>query len=188
MTSAEHLAHDFGLQSRGIHVLSWDDKTDLVRALSILRAALPTFSDSLTVMPTAQAELQQFGLCLFEGPFPSPDGAMRLLLVPQASVEVIGAWLNGWRRRLADPPGTLIVIRHSDLMPLYRRAPDLMSFAQSEVYEATGLLPLVTRQLCDRVRAQVPEGWKQPLDSLPGAMPSETELSNWLETLRSNVD
>ena len=113
---------------------------------------------------------------------------MRIFLVPQASTEVIGAWLNGWRRRLADPPGTLIVIRHSDLMAFYRRAPDLMFFAQSEIHQSSGLLPLVTKDTFERMCNALPAVWQEAVSSLPGTMPSDVELTDWLEALRSNLD
>jgi hypothetical protein len=187
MTSAEHLARDLSMQSRGIHVLSWDNKADLVRALLIIRAAPESSLDSPTVVPTVQTDLQLLGLRLFEEPDDLASSSMRVFIIPQASTEAIGTWLNGWRRRLADPPGTLIVIRQSDLMALYRRAPDLMSFAQSEIHESAGLLPLVTRETFDRVCNSLPAGWQEALNSLPGSTPSVAELSDWLSTLRSNI-
>jgi hypothetical protein len=185
MTSAEHLARELGIQSRGIHVLTWDNKADLVNALLIVKSAMSGFPHSPTLVPINQEQLQRFGLHLFEGQQPT---TMRVFLIPQAATESIGTWLNGWRRKLADPPGTLIVVRHSDLMGLYRRAPDLMSFAQSEVYEATGLLPLVSNHTLEHLGDSLPDGWREPLTSLPGRMPSKTELSKWVTKLRANHD
>jgi hypothetical protein len=45
MESAEHLARVLSLQTRGIQVLLWEHKTDLIRALAVLQAALPDFPD-----------------------------------------------------------------------------------------------------------------------------------------------
>jgi hypothetical protein len=186
MTSAEHFARDISMQMRGIHVLSWDNKSDLVRALLILRTALPNFPDSPTVVPTDETALRRFGLHLFEAA--DQPVSMRIFLVLQASSDIVGSWLNGWRRRLADPPGTLVVTRHADLMALYRSAPDLMSFAQSEIHEATGLLPLVTKQTLEQLSNALPAGWQEPLNSLPGSMPSKKDLTRWLKELRSGLE
>src|SRR5262249_34658314 len=105
----------------------------------------------------------------------------------QASTNAVGAWLNGWRRRLADPPGTLLVIRRVDFVALYRRAPDLMSFAQSETHEVTGLLPILGQATIGRISERVPDAWYSPLDSLPGALPSDDEIADWIQRLRSNA-
>jgi hypothetical protein len=188
MSSAEYLAQDLRMQSRGIHVICWDDKADLVHALLVLQSAFTRFPETPTLLPTQQSDLQRFGLGLFENADKPTDSSMRILLIPQASTEATGAWLNGWRRRLSDPPGTLIVIRHTDLMALYRRAPDLMSFAQSEIHEASSLLPLVTRETLDRMREVFPDGWNEPLNSLPGSMPPKADILKWMKTLRSNLD
>lgn len=188
MTSAEHLARDFSLQTRGIHVLAWDNKVELVRALLILQAAVPAFPASPILVPTAQRDLQRLGLLLFEASDAATNVSLRVFLIPQASTEAVGAWLNGWRRRLVDTPGTLIVVRSSDLMAFYRRAPDLMSFAQAEIYEAAGLLPLVTKGTLDNVRENLPNGWEEPLKALPGPMPSDTEIRDWLGMLRANLE
>ncbi|TVS16891.1 MAG: hypothetical protein EA424_13505 [Planctomycetaceae bacterium] len=66
MESAEHLARVLSLQSRGVHVLLWEDKSDLVRALLVLRASFSSFPESLILLPTADADLQKFSIQLFE--------------------------------------------------------------------------------------------------------------------------
>ena len=66
MESAEHLAQELRIQTRGIQVLLWEHKTDLLRALAVLQAALPNFPDVPILLPTAPADLQKFSIGLFE--------------------------------------------------------------------------------------------------------------------------
>jgi hypothetical protein len=159
MASAEHLAYALSMQTRGIQVLLWEHKVDLIRALLVVRAAMPDFPDAPVVIPTEQSDLQRFSIDLFEESDQPRTGSRRILLIPQGSTGVIGTWLNGWRRRLADPPGTLLVVRRAEFVALYQRAPDLMSFAQSEVHAATGLLPLVEPGTLARISGRLPDGW-----------------------------
>jgi hypothetical protein len=187
MESAEHLVRVLSIQTRGIHVLLWEHKTDLIRALVVLKAALSNFPDTPILLPTEQIELQRFSIGLFERPEEHTPGSRRILLIPQASTQAIGAWLNGWRRQLADPPGTLLVIRRVDFVALYRRAPDLMSFAQSETHEVTGLLPLLDQATIDRTSERLPDAWYEPLNALPGALPSNDEIAGWIQRLQSHV-
>ena len=188
MESTEHLARVLSLQSRGVHVLLWEDKSDLVRALLVLRASFSRFPESLVLLPTADADLQKFSIQLFEDEGLEHLTAPRVFLVPQATTESLGAWLNGWRRRLADPPGTLLVVRRADFTLLFRRAPDLMSFAQSEVHEATGLLPLIRRDILERMPRQLEDAWTEPLNRLPGELPSDEEIAEWIDKLESHTE
>ena len=185
MASAEHLACVLGMQTRGIQVLLWEHKVDLIRALLVLRATMPDFPDAPVVIPTEQSDLQRFSIHLFEESERRPTGPRRILLVPQGSTGAIGSWLNGWRRRLAAPPGVLLVVRHAEFVALYQRAPDLMSFAQSEVHEATGLLPLVEPATSAKISERLPDAWYEPLDALPGRMPSNDAIGGWIQRLKS---
>jgi hypothetical protein len=183
MESAEHLARAFALKKHGIQVLLWENKTDLIRALLVLKAALADFPDSPVLLPIEQTDLQRFSIDLYEQAEQCSNASRRFLLIPQASTEPVGAWLNGWRRRLADPPGTVIVIRRSDYVALCRRAPDLMSFAQADVHESTGLLPLIDRATLERWPSQLPDAWYERLNFLPGEMPAKGESADWRKQL-----
>jgi hypothetical protein len=185
MASAEHLAYVLSMQTRGVQVLLWEHKADLIRALLVLRAATRDFPDEPVVMPTEQPDLQRFSIRLFEESEQSPIGPRRILLIPQGSTGTIGTWLNGWRRRLADPPGTILVVRRAEFVALYQRAPDLMSFAQSEVHDATGLLPLVEPGTLARISGRLPDGWYGPLDALPGGTPSSDAIGGWVQRLKA---
>ena len=182
MESAEHLALALALCRQGVQVLLWENKTDLIRALLVLRATLTDFPNVPVLMPNEQVVLQEFSIKLFEGP--AGTTTRRFLLIPQASTETIGKWLNGWRQRLSDPPGTMLIIRRSDYAALCRRAPDLMSFAQSDVHETTGLLPLIEQSLLRDLSPNLPSGWYDCLNNLPGELPTEEELSQWTQQLR----
>jgi hypothetical protein len=188
MESAGHLAQSLRFQPRGIHVLLWEDKADLVRALIIVKAVLPEVKTPIVLSPVS-INLQKFSIRLFESEQESILlDAPRIIIIPQASTEVVGAWLNGWRRRLAEAPGTLIVIRRADFTSLCLRAPDLMSFAQSDVHEATGLLPLIESEILENIPNQIPDDWKTALNALPGEIPSDDDIVRWIDRIRSNVD
>ena len=185
MASAEHLAFLLSMQTRGVQVLLWEHKVDLIRALLVLQAAMPDFPDAPVVVPTGQSDLQRFSIDLFEESDRQPRVSRRILLIPQGSAGTIGTWLNGWRRRLAEPPGTLLVARRAEFAALCRRAPDLLSFAQSDVHEATGLLPLVEPGTLAKISQRLPDSWYGPLDALPGAMPTRDAIGDWVQQLKA---
>lgn len=187
MASAEQLATMIHLQSRGVHVLAWDNKRDLTRALLILRASLPEFPDSPVVLPTSLSALQSLGLNLFANGLGKAPQALRMLVIPQASPPSIASWLNGWRSVLAAPPGTLLIVRCADFIELHRRAPDLMSFVESEVYDATDMLPLVTPETLRSLDAHLPTCWNDALAALPGEALSDNQTRAWLALLADNA-
>src|SRR5262249_32591060 len=141
--------------------------------------------------PTDRNSLMNFSIKLFDisedsnGPTQSETRSRRVILVPQASTNAVSSWMNGWRRQLAVPPGTLIVIRRADYHLLFRRAPDLMSFAQSEVHEATELMPMLQNDVVSRVSANLTSAWIKALGELPGEMPKSGAIEAWIEKLRS---
>lgn len=187
MESAEHLAQAFGVKNHGILVLLWESKTDLVRALLVLKAAIPGFPDAPILLPSQRSELERFSIDLYEQVEPDATATRRFLLIPQASTESIGAWLNGWRQRLSDSPGTVVVIRRADFSALCRRAPDLVSFAHSDVHDATGLLPLLDRDTFGRLPTQLPGAWYERLNVLPGEMPMQLDVADWIGQLERNT-
>ena len=176
------------MRQHGIQVLLWENKTDLIRALLVLRAVLSDFPDAPVLLPSDPAGLQRFSIHLYED-VNQASPARRFLLIPQASTESLGSWLNGWRQRLSDSPGTIIVIRRADYAALCRKAPDLMSFAHSDVHEATGLLPLIARDtFTTEVSKKLPDKWYEQLDTLPGEMPDHEEIANWTMKLESQAE
>ena len=188
MESAEHLVRVLSLQARGVQVLIWEQKIDLMRAIVLLKAALPGFPDSPVLLPTEAAALLEFSIRLFEQAENATPVERRVILIPQGNTTVAGEWLNGWRRQLAQSPGTLIVIRRIDFNTLCRAAPDLMSFAQSDVHEVTELLPLVEKATLDHLTFRLSDLWYEALEALPGAMPSDEEIADWLSQLQSSAD
>jgi hypothetical protein len=180
MESAEHLIQSILLRNHGIQVLLWEYKTELVRALLLLKSVLTDFPDSPIYLPSEQAQLQQLSIHLYEDPALK---TRRFLLIPQASTDTVGTWLNGWRRRLSEAPGTVMVIRRADYGPLCRRAPDLMSFVNSEVHEAGGLLPLTNLKTLNMLTNRLPEAWYPSLQLLPGEMPEQNEITEWAKEL-----
>lgn len=182
MESAEHLAQAILLRTHGIQVLLWEYKTDLVRALLLLKSVLTDFPDSPIYLPIEQSELQKLSIHLYED---AQLGVKKrwFILIPQASTDAVGAWLNGWRRRLSEEPGTVLVIRRADYGPLCRRAPDIMSFVNSEVHEAGGLLPLADRRTLSQLTDRLPHAWYTSLQMLPGDLPEQGEITEWTKEL-----
>jgi len=201
MSTAERLAFSINEERRGVHVLLWDEQEDLVRALLILLAAL---EDDVVVHPLLVSPEQDRihalkevvdTRCLLEeereAEPPSPDSLANrfwVLFVQQASSRIAGPWLNGWRRPLSEPPGTLLVIRHADFESFQRNAPDLASFAGPRLHNASTMLSLVSKDSCARLSASLPPQIEEVLRELPGTLPSRKEIAQWIEAVRSFED
>ncbi len=181
MATAEHLALSLQLETRGVHVLLWDDKDDLVRALLVLCAVLRETPLYPILVPTTGAGLLALGSTLGD----DSSGAQRLsvLFVPQAASSIVGPWLNGMRRPLADPPGTLLVVRSADFESLQRAAPDLASFVGPRIYDASILLSMVSTETYGHIHQQLPDEMSAVLAELPGLPPPQDEIDSWLASL-----
>ena len=139
MSTAEKLAFSIYTERRGIHVLLWDDQNDLVRALLALFAGLDDLqthallvSDDASDLRALREMVETHMPISNEETEPERDpharqSQFRLLFIQQASSNAVGPWLNGWRRPLSDPPGSMLVIRHADFVAFQRDAPDIGS-------------------------------------------------------------
>jgi hypothetical protein len=179
--SAEHLAAVFASQQSGIQLLLWEEKLDLVRSLLVLQSTMTDLPESPTLLPTKQSEIQLLSILLCETPESETRDRRRVLILPQASTESIGPWLNGWRGQLAQPPGTILVVRSGDFHSLTLRAPDLMSFALSGIHDTTGLLPLAGHGLTEHFVTCLPRHWQDAVDQLPGSRPTDEEIDDWIQ-------
>src|SRR5262249_25441092 len=99
----------------------------------------------------------------------------------QARTELIGPWLNGWRRPLSESPGSLLVIRSADFPAFQRDAPDLTSFVGPRVYDASTMLSLFTPRTAQHLETIMPRELVDILKHLPGKTPSRNELRQWLK-------
>lgn len=196
MSTAEHLIFSLREESRGVHVLLWDDKEDLVRVLTVLRAGLPDVSMAPLLVSNAPDSTRAL-LSMVEGrlppldhsgdePEPSPPADPRLwvLFLQQAVGQDVGHWLNGWRRPISEPRGTLFVIRHADYAAFQRTAPDLASYVGPRLFDSSGILLICTGEMAERIETALPEEFADILRSLPGEAPSPEELDGWVRMIR----
>lgn len=189
MATALEFAMGLATRGRGISLLLWEDKDDLIRALLVLQAALTPPGLEPKVCRT-ETETTQALFQLFERQRVEPGEALHdtapsahsipILFVAFASGMIVGPVLNGWRRQLADPPGSIIVLRCAESRGFARCAPDLASFVQTKG-KAEEFLPIWPRELHDAIRPRLNEGMMEAICSLPGEAPSESELAHWKE-------
>ena len=193
MGTAEQLAFSITEEPRAVHVLLWDDQDDLVRALLVLCAAL----EDHVPIHALLASTEEKGLAalrkVVESRSPvsedpsansasgdSPAKHLWILFVPQATSKQVGPWLNGWRRPLSEPPGTLLVIRHADFEPFQRNAPDLASYAGPRIYDASTMLSVFSEETHRRIRPTLPSKVEHILKQLPGNLPPREEITQWI--------
>ncbi len=196
MNTAEQLAFALREEPRGIHSLLWADQGDLVRALLLLLAALPdSAARPILVSPEADCwrNLRQLiaARCPLEAEqapqedaSPAPrDSRLWGLFLQQASTRTVGPWLNGWRRPLSEPPGSLLVVRHADFLGLQREAPDLASYIGPRVVNASAMLSLCSDGTRTRLQPRLPGDFQEVLRELPGEPPPQTEITAWIAAL-----
>jgi hypothetical protein len=193
MSTAEQLAFSISIERRAIHVLLWDDKDDLVRSLLGFLAglsglkvqallvsdddqdlvALRTMIESRTPIGGREFEVDQESL--------SAADQFWILFLQQASANSAGPWLNGWRRPISEPPGSMLVIRHADFDSFQRSAPDIASFIGARVYDASTMLSVFSKPTYDGLKDHLPGEIEVILNRLPGAAPSKRDLAEWIK-------
>jgi hypothetical protein len=192
MSTAEQLAFSISSERRAVHVLLWDDKNDLVRALLALLAGLDIEIYSLVVSDrdedlSALRRLVETRIPISEDEMDSDHAsegiAARywLLFLQQASSTIVGPWLNGWRRPISETPGSMLVIRHADYDSFQRSAPDIASFVGPRIFDASTMLSVFSKTTYDRLSERLPEDLEQLLGRLPGTAPSEKHLMEWIQ-------
>ncbi len=187
------MAFSIAVEKRGIHLLLWTDYDDLYRALLIVYGALQ--AAGLSVLPTGipvadnRHELNR----LFQTRIGSPDSFVNkdfphkdnlwILFIPQAGNQSVGPWLNGWRRALSHPPGSLLVVRYPDFDDLQRNAPDLFSFVGPRIYNAGAMVSLFSENTYAHMSTCLPEATHAILESLRpgGTLPSQEEIKTWMD-------
>ncbi|HEV3384183.1 MAG TPA: hypothetical protein VG097_05175, partial [Gemmata sp.] len=103
-----------------------------------------------------------------------------LLFLQQASYQVVGPLVNGWRSLFREEHGTVIIIRYVDFEPFQRAAPDLASFIGPRIYNASNLLSLFSDTTKKQLEVTLPQKWLKILVELPGAMPSDESIRDWI--------
>ena len=199
MASPERLIFSICEEPRSVHVLTWDDKDDLVRALLILVAAL---ADRGIIAVKASASTEDLGAmrklihsrtassATDEDAVADPvmEDAARadklwMLFVQHGTAPEVGAWLNGYRIPLTRGGGTLLVVREAELLRLERGAPDLASFVGPRIYSASSMLFSVGPRLHSQLSPTLPDEILRVLQELPGPMPDPASLKEWVGSI-----
>lgn len=193
MSTAQYLANSILLERRGVHVVIWDDKGELVRALLVLLAAFdnvkikPILLSSITESEKELRklfELQPVKKTAETGTWEELLNQSReellLLFIQQATSSTIGPLLNGWRSALAEPPGSLLVIRDADLMSFLREAPDLSSFIGPKIIDSSTILSIWSKETGKRIKADLPQSFSKIMKELPGEQPTRKEIRHWI--------
>lgn len=193
MTTAEYFSKSILIEGKGVHLIVWQEKVDLIHALIVFCAL---YSDTsvypllLTSVDDADQELRS----LFERRPLSPDiepainddekpprNSLLLLFIDQAVSTSIGPLLNGWRSALSEAPGTLLVIRSADFTKFQRNAPDLASSIGPKVLDTSIMLSVWNSKTSEKMKTRIPDAIERVLRKLPGDDPSEQEIIEWIK-------
>ena len=193
MALVEQLAFSLREEGHGVHALVWDDMGDLYRVLLITVAALgemPTKPMLLSNEETIeelndliQGKLRQ-QIDQEGGPEPTGDSSppphpLWMFFLQQAVSRAVGPRLNGWRRPLSEPRGTLMIVRNADFRDFQRNSPDLASFIGPRIYDASRMMMVCSRETLGRLQRVLPEPFESILRQLPGRVPAAEELADW---------
>lgn len=180
----------------GVHAILWEDKAELVRALLVLQAAIQAMEISYIAVSGEESVVD--GLMNIIGarrPSPVPSdtseiGASRFLVLmfQQATFQAIGPWLNGCRKPLSEPPGSLLVVRSADFEQFQRSAPDLSSYIGPKIFDASSMVSDFSPEIMNCLRTELPRSAIEALQGLPGEMPVADELTRWIEYSRANAE
>lgn len=175
----------------GIHAILWDDKTELVRALLVLRAVMQAVEFEFLAVSGGQNDLDQL-IGIIDARRPNPvqsdadnlavrENTFVILLLQQASSQTVGPWLNGWRTPLSEPPGSILVIRAADFGQFQRNAPDLSSFIGPKVLDSSSMISHFSTKVVSSLSATLPPAAIDALARLPGEMPTRNQLNDWIQ-------
>ena len=203
MSMVERLAFSLREEGRGVHALLWDDIVDLYRVLLIIQAVLGDLPLQPFLVSSEKPRLDELkdliqtelGNQISRGrmdgdavdPDPSPH-PLWILFLQQAASTQVGPRLNGWRRPLSDPRGTLLVIRNADFIDFQRNAPDLASFIGPRIYDAARMLMICSEQTLRAMKKSLPAFFDSILKHLPGTQPTTEELAEWTPYSYSDED
>jgi hypothetical protein len=194
MALVEQLAFSLRETGRGVHALLWDDMGDLVRTLLVTHAVLGDIPIEPLLVSGETKRLEEFRDLIaarladqilherIEARADDPDSPphpLWILFLQQAASEQAGPRLNGWRRPLSEPRGTLLVVRNADFRTFQRSAPDLASFIGPRIYDASRLMMVCSKDTLSKLEKALPEPFPSILRQLPGTVPTAKELADW---------
>jgi hypothetical protein len=194
MALVEQLARSLREEGRGVHALLWDDKGDLYRVLLITHAALGGMPIQPLLIANEVKRIKELN-DMIQGRLsdqiehgmqqdqtddaPSSPHHLWVFFLQQAVSKQVGPRLNGWRRPLSEPRGTLMVVRNADFRDFQRSAPDLASFIGPRIYDASRLMMVCSRDTFGNLKKVLPDPFESILRQLPGTMPTSEELAEW---------
>jgi len=186
MATAEQVAFSIREEGRGVHVVLWDDQADLVRALLVVTAGLKGIPIYGLLVPDRDEDLISLRSLADSrtveeenDALKSPADSLWLLFIPPAASKRVGPWLNGWRRPLSQPPGTLLAVRHADFESFQRNAPDLASYFGPRIYDAATMISVWSKETDSRLESELAIEIQEILKRLPGTPPSKSEIDEW---------
>lgn len=104
-----------------------------------------------------------------------------MLFIQQANSREIGPRMNGWRKPLAEAPGSLLLIRHADFDTFQRHAPDLVSFVGPRIYSASNMLSIFSDKTYQNMDVDLFDPLPAILRHLPGEQPGKEGILEWIE-------
>ncbi len=194
MALIEQLAFSLREEGRGVHALLWDDMGDLVRVLMVTHAALGEMPIQSHLISSETRRLEDLRDLIEESVIDQiqhergegaaddadpPPHPLWILFLQQTASEQAGPRLNGWRRPLSEPRGTLLILRNADFRDFQRYAPDLASFIGPRIYDASRLMMVCSSSTLERLKKDIPRSIESILRQLPGTLPSAEELADW---------
>lgn len=196
MNTAELFAKNIILEKKGVFLLEWSEKPDLIRALLVLISIIgedlinPTLLESEITTNNYLKDLFQIrqisdNILDDNYYFLPARKEILFLFLQQAASSTVGPILNGWRSALSSVPGSILFVRTPDVMSLQRSAPDLSSFIGPKIADATTFLSIWSQETQMKLNDKIPENILQILEKLPGVLPQNGELESWITDNRS---
>jgi len=188
MTTSENLAFSIMEEKRGVSVLLWNDQDDLVRALIVLLAAIGDMPIEFSLVATEKHCETTLRKTIEKRQRLPADSTTKdlcgtpfwIFFIQQAVSRHIGPWLNGWRRPLSESPGTLLVVRQADFNAFQHNAPDLASYIGSQIYDASNMLSVWSKEVHGHLSSSLPSAITMILKELPGTSPDTNEIDRWI--------
>ncbi len=191
MKTAEYLAKSVLLEKKGIFVIIWEDKGELIRALIIILSVLRKMLIKPILLSCVDESVDTlkniFDIQPFHDDIPDEDNSLKtvkdailILFLQQAASSTIGPWLNGWRSPLAEEPGTLLVIRSADFIDFQRNAPDLSGYVGPKIVDTSKILSIWDKTTDGNLKTSISDDIRVIMDELPGENPSEQEIQKWI--------
>src|SRR4051812_20953910 len=118
MSTAERLCSSVQIEGHGIFALLWDAKEDLVRALLVANSVWRDAPRTSLLLDPNESSIGLLRKLIESRVKIAPSerdasnlqgGVLWFLFLQQASSNIVGPLLNGWRGAIRGEPGTILV-------------------------------------------------------------------------------